>query len=411
MAAVRILDSRGVARGIDAMGYDINPVAVLIGRSRLLSADMAGSLMSLGARVWQHAQSHPIKVKSDPLGVWFGSETAREIRSIERAIHSFLVSEQQTNDHFLHDDRLPQTSVASIFYVALFNMVRVLIQRYIPSNPAWVKRPDGRRIGISPTRLEEAFNASISRFADYLAESSGINFASNSCVSVTLGSSTALPLPDASVDAVISSPPYCTRLDYVKATLPELAVLGLLESETRSLRDKMIGTPTINSASNPVDPPSWGDATNRLLKAIEAHPSKASSGYYSKYYRQYFTGMWDSLLELRRVTKPGKHAVLVVQDSYYKNVHVDLPALVCDMGRAAGWAQKSRIDFEVSQTMATLHPGSKMYQRPTRFVESAIILERVELQLTCRLKLVGRPINRTAPEPLPCRPPHLPWTS
>ena len=57
----------------------------------------------------------------------------------------------------------------------------------------------------------------------------------------------------------------------------------------------------------------------------------------------------------------------MLQDSYYKEVHVDLPALVADMSTAAEWAAWSRIDFPVSHTMATIHPGSRSYKRPMRF--------------------------------------------
>jgi hypothetical protein len=73
--------------------------------------------------------------------------------------------------------------------------------------------------------------------------------------------------------------------------------------------------------------------------------------------------------------KPGKPAILVLQDSYYKDIHVDLPALVGNMSEAAGWAEWSRTDFRVPRTMATIHPGSRTYRRKTGAVESAIILK------------------------------------
>src|SRR5579875_3447547 len=50
------------ARGANAIGLDINPAAVLIGRSRLLSADVADSLAPLGAEIWQHSRVHPVEV-------------------------------------------------------------------------------------------------------------------------------------------------------------------------------------------------------------------------------------------------------------------------------------------------------------------------------------------------------------
>ena len=61
------------------------------------------------------------------------------------------------------------------------------------------------------------------------------------CV-INQASSLQLPVASGSIDAAISSPPYCTRIDYVKATLPELAVIGYPNGNvTRRLREMMIG--------------------------------------------------------------------------------------------------------------------------------------------------------------------------
>lgn len=107
-------------RGVHAIGFDINPAAVLIGRSRLLPADVASSLEPLGAEIWQHARVHPIEVHDDPLRIWFGPQTTTEIRSLERAIHTVLVDDQKLTNSDIYDSRLPHSSLAAVFYVALF---------------------------------------------------------------------------------------------------------------------------------------------------------------------------------------------------------------------------------------------------------------------------------------------------
>src|SRR5207247_294988 len=91
--------------------------------------------------------------------------------------------------------------------------------------------------------------------------------------------SSRLPVASGSIDAVISSPPYCTRIDYVRATLPELAVIGYPNGMvTRRLREQMIGTPTIDKCAN-YDSDLWGKTCVRFLSAVERHSSKASSTY------------------------------------------------------------------------------------------------------------------------------------
>jgi DNA modification methylase len=364
------------AHGIRAVGFDLNPAAVLIGRSRLLPADEASSLVPLGTQICQHSQNYPVEIYDDPLSIWFGSNTVRKLRSLERAAKAIVGEDQANPVSPALDSRTSRPILASAIYVALFNTVRQLAQRYVPSNPAWIKNPSGRRIGIPVAQVHQTFISSVERLAKYLESPLRANAEVHGDVHVSLASSTNLPLQDSSIDIVISSPPYCTRLDYVKATLLELSVLGLQDSEVRRLRDRMIGTPTMASTMDEFKPEIWGDAVNALLTRIEKHPSKASATYYSKYYLQYFNGMWNSLRELRRVTKPDATAVLVIQDSYYKDIHVDLPALIGEMSHSAGWAKWSRVDFKPTQTMASIHPGSRSYDRPMRCIESAVILRR-----------------------------------
>jgi DNA modification methylase len=363
------------SRGIKANGFDINPAAVLIGRSQLLAEDIVDSLVPLGAEIYEHSRAHPSEMRDDPLSIWFGPDTMRGIRSIERAIHTVLVPDENSLDSATVDPLLPQSPLAAVFYVALFQAVRQLAHRYVPSNPAWIKSPTGRRVGMQSVQLQQIFATSVQRLANHLTKPERAVAAGQNSPRVRLASSTELPLPDTSVDAVISSPPYCTRLDYVKATLPELAVLGIQEPEIRRLRDQMIGTPTITNVTETLPHEAWGDKTNALLARIKGHESKASATYYRKYYLQYFTGMWDSLAELRRILKPGSPAVLVLQDSYYKDIHVDLATLIGDMSQAAGWTEWSRTNFIVPRTMASIHPGSRTYRQQVRTVESAIILK------------------------------------
>lgn len=370
--------SAAASRGMQAVGYDINPAAVLIGRSRLLRANVVGSLLPLAVEICQHACEEPAPLRPDLLNTWFGPGTSRELRSIERAVHKILVNHDVHPNDRIFDPSLPQSSLAALFYVALFDTVRGLAQRYVSTNPTWIKPPDGRRLGIRRSDLHRAFQDSTQRLAEWLSTSAPDNadFSTQDRVSVDIAPSSAVPLADGTVDAVVSSPPYCTRLDYVKATLPELAVLGLTGDDVRTLRDRMIGTPTMTSKSGSLNSAEWGDATRSLLDQIATHPSYSSASYYRKYYHQYFAGMWDSLVELHRVVKPGKSAVLVVQDSYYKDVHVDLPGLIGDMSRSAGWAAWTRRDYAVARTMSAMNPGSRAYRKDFGAVESALVLTR-----------------------------------
>lgn len=370
--------SAAARAGIAALGYDINPAAVIIGRARLLSSDIADSLVPLAAEICDRARAHSLSVDhSDLLRTWFGDGTASKLRALERATYRVLVdAESDDESKPIFDVGVPHSPLAAVFYVGIFRVVRDLVRQYVPSNPAWIKYPDGRRIGTTWPQLQALFMNSVKASNPYIGQLDLGSSGEDQLVQIHLSSSGNLPLEDATAEAVISSPPYCTRIDYVRATLPELAVLGLNSDEVRHLRDMMIGTPTMSRSAGAEAPSTWGRQVSRLIDTVEGHRSKASATYYRRYYLQYFDGMWGSLKELHRILKPGCPAVLVLQDSFYKDVHVDLPSLIGSMSEAAGWSRWERIDFNVPRTMAAINPATRQYRADFRAVESAVVLER-----------------------------------
>lgn len=80
-----------------------------------------------------------------------------------------------------------------------------------------------------------------------------------------------------------------------------------------------------------------------------------------KYYLQYFDSMFQSLGALRRVVKKGSPCGLVVQDSYYKDLHIDLARAVRELSEAQGWTQSERFDFKVPHRRAKLNPAARQY--------------------------------------------------
>lgn len=364
------------AKGHSTTGVDINPALVVIAKARLLRSDVAGSLAPLTEDILREAARINGDSSSEPLLAWFGPSSASYFRAIERAIYRVLVDAD--DDRYplgLGMDRL--SDLAAFFYVALFKTVRKLMCNAHTSNPTWVKGKIRlvERAKPRQDRIDNAFRAAQESLADFIGRGTEVSRSAKVRHDVVLGSSTSLDLQDQSVDAVITSPPYCTRIDYVAGVRPELAVLGWTHDTLKTVRHLSLGNPTVPKG-RVSDLTTYPDRVQRVLKNIQRHPSKASKGYYYRYFDTYFSMLQTSIDELHRVVKPRGAAFLVVQDSYYKEIHLDLPRLTVDIAQGAGWTLTERFDFPIGRTMAVVNPKARLYRDDFRALESVLLLKR-----------------------------------
>jgi tRNA G10 N-methylase Trm11 len=374
--------------GLAAWGGDINPAMVVIAKARLIGWRVRPSEISLGEAIIDATQSPAIwKTDDEPLRVWFRCDAAGRIRALERSIAALLDPGFSAADRTV--SRVSALSpLAAFFYLALFRTVRQLLTPFRCSNPTWIRRPkdDHHRLFPETRTIQGLFRQQVKRMIDMDAKaSSGPGFRAASHLrhepspndrvhlvdsprspTLSVAESTDLPLPTNSVGAIISSPPYCTRIDYAVATSPELAILGLGREGLRQLRETMIGSSTVRTDEPPADP-RWGNTCRRLLTAIRRHSSKASATYYLRNHLQYFDGLFRSLCELDRVLRPGAPCVLVVQDSHYKDIHNDLPTITTEMTQSLGWEMAQRHRYESTRHLGRVH-GT------TNAIETALLL-------------------------------------
>ena len=116
----------------------------------------------------------------------------------------------------------------------------------------------------------------------------------------------------------------------------------------------------------------WGTTCNTFLEQLVHHKSKASKSYYYKNHIQYFDAIYRSLAELHRILIPHGRCILVVQDSYYKDIHNDLPQIFIEMAGANGLQLAHRVDFGLTRTMASIHPMVRRYRKDFSAIESVL---------------------------------------
>lgn len=266
------------------------------------------------------------------------------------------------------------SSIAAFYYVAAFRAVTRRLTTFTTRNPTWIKRnrPGEGAIALSVEALSRDFEESVRHLASFIRYRKQIPVEIRDSCLIRVGDSRNQPFDDDQFDAVVSSPPYLTRLDYVVGHLPELATLGLDEAGVARLRDAMIGTPRISDLQPNTE---LAPKAKDFLSAVEQHDSYAAKSYYAKNFRQYFEGMADSLTEIGRVSVSGAPVVLVVQDSHFKDIHIDLADLMSDQAKSLGWASVERRDFATSKSMAQLNSRAHDTARSMTPTETILVLQ------------------------------------
>nr|WP_315231533.1 hypothetical protein [uncultured Albidiferax sp.] len=362
--------------GYRSHGFDLNPVMVIVAKARLVRKSSVPSLHPIWKKIQAEAEKKAVSIatESDPLRDWFTSKSVENLRQIEQSIRGHLIHE--TVNRYIEPPAIDNISdVASFFYVTLFRVIRDLTKPFRTSNPTWLRRPKEEVEKISVSLCDLLKNIEQTLCEGIASIERGSELAGSSAeTTLTVCNSESLRIDTNSIDLVLTSPPYCTRIDYAVATSAELAILGFQKKTHFSdLRDSLMGTTTVPSVCQPI-PPVLGSTCISLLDKIRAHSSVSSNTYYLKNHIRYFSSLQKSIAEIHRVLKPQGIAAFVVQDSVYKDIHNDLPTIVAEMGHALGLTVFQRDDFSLGPSISSINSRSRRYKpkgfRPTESVIS-----------------------------------------
>jgi len=229
--------------GFSAIGFDINPVMVIVAKAKLINCtleirkkilDDLNSIIRIASAFQNENFSN-----EDPLNAWLESESALCFRNLERAIHHLQVN----NDYcpiYAQNSLECLSSLASFFYLALFKTLRSFLTIYVSSNPTWIKMSSAKDNYINPS-LDEIYIELQNQVREMVninvLDRTGMDRNNSATIKIERASSDSIPLPNSSIDLVISSPPYCTRIDYAIATSPELALLGCSMNKDIKIRN------------------------------------------------------------------------------------------------------------------------------------------------------------------------------
>lgn len=346
--------------GYDVIGIDFNPVMNIIAKSKFSNVDDVFSALKIvkGLRV----NNYPKKIsdQSDFLLNWFDFDTASYIRYISLYLQSKCKVVSDSN-------------IYSLIFLGLFNLIRKYVAKFISSNPTWVKKSKSSDVKL--TIESQKIKLDLIEFICKKLDSTNVDSVMDiGTEKFYCASSTNLPIEDNSIDAIITSPPYCTRIDYGIATSPELGVLlGHCPKDIDDIRRNLTGRTTIDKKLIEVE--SLGFTANYVLNEILKHKSHASSSYYYKNFAQYFIDIKKSLAQIKRVIKTNGYFSCVVQDSHYKEIYCDLAMIFTEMAEENGLILIHRQDFISKLLMANINSKVKKYRDKITAKETVLVFQ------------------------------------
>jgi SAM-dependent methyltransferase len=325
LAAARLHGHRSV-------GCDINPVSVVLSKSRFASirdvdavlSALDKALLSLEKRSAEHQQAHIL--------LW----------TFRREIFG-----HKTDSAWAATRYRSLSPRDALLATALFFFARQASVVARSKNPSW--RKNGTEARISLAQLKSDHGKLLEVLESLRKERTETLEHSIDCNVTQLNNETERLSAVPFADAVITSPPYLTRLDYGVSTGLEWRLLkNDPEADLTDWRSRFTGS--VLTYRTPTSTYSLPRSVGDLLSAIQRHESKAARTYYFQFFRNYFVGIQNAIGNITHACKPGARGLFVVQDSQFKDINVSLTFFFSQMLENCGWAVDKVEPFSISPT-------------------------------------------------------------
>lgn len=338
-------------RGHAARGFDVDPLAVLMSSvaTRAVDTEAVGAEAE---RICAHARASSV---DEPR--WDDAETQKF------AEYWFAATQRvQLNRLSRELDEVSDEAVRQALQVALSRIIVTKAPKASLAADTSHSRPH-RVATESSYDVYRGFEGSVASLTKLLDQRSMVGQ-----VKVSRGDTRALDLPDASVDLIITSPPYLNAIDYLRGHKMSLIWFGHTIPDLRKIRSNSIGAERAldGEALKQVD-----DMVSFIENAAN-DPSKLPLATIMRYAH-------DLTLfsrELHRVCREGAEVVTVIGNSTLRGNYIQNDILVRQAYEGAGFSLRDRTEREL--------PESKRYLpvRTTNAASSMAKRMRTEVVLT-----------------------------
>lgn len=284
--------------GFNALGFDMDPLAVLMSRVSTNSYDStvlmstAKTIESMARKIGDAPALWDDEETQEFAEFWFGEKQREQLSRL-----SIIISEMETSN------------IKDALGLALSRLIDTKSPKASLASDTSHSRPHRT---ISPEdndyNVYDGFLASVKRIAKLLDHP---RYPGNA--EVKLGDARKLNIPDGSVGAVITSPPYLNAIDYLRGHRLSLIWLGYSIPELRAIRSDSIGANRAISAS----------ADERVLHLVECIKQDEEnisdiSLLPIKMLQRYAYDLLAFSSEIKRICKAGASVVIVIGNSSIK---------------------------------------------------------------------------------------------
>ena len=328
------------SKGHCVSGVDIDPLAVLISRAWTTPVD-GGEVRGKAAEVLDRARkifvglptrkAYPRNADKETrrfVTYWFDGYARRQLASLATTIH-------RVRDHAIRD--------------ALWcGFSRLIITKQSGASRAMDlshSRPH-RAYERAPAKPFASFLRAVNRVVDNCVDT-----ASTGCSEVPVireGDARRLPFADASVDLVLTSPPYLNAIDYMRCSKFSLVWMGRTIPGLRRLRSESVGAESGRGKT------AEDENIRAIVSELKLNPSVAPR--HESMLCRYIDDMLKMLNEAARVLVPGGKAVYVVGENTIRGTYVRNSVAVAAAAELAG--------LQLSHRQTRTLPANRRYLPP-----------------------------------------------
>jgi len=161
--------------------------------------------------------------------------------------------------------------------------------------------------------------------------------------------------PSATIDTVITSPPYANRYDYTRTYALELAYLGYSDARVKQLRQELLSATVENRSKRKMLTESYcgsslpekafklvdeQDALNEALEILRVHAGELGNPHVIRLIENYFSEMAVIIRELARLVRPGGNVFMVNDNVRYHGEEIPVDLILSHFAEESGFKCK-----------------------------------------------------------------------